>query len=379
MSAAPATPGPAGSPHPAMELLLTAIREPAVALDRFSLAEWDLVVRISRRADLLGHVAASVERSGLRERVPPCVLRHLDAARLLTLRQHEEIGHEVRRLRDVLEPLGVPVVLLKGAGYVLRGLVAGQGRRVSDIDILVPRERLADVESALMLSGWVTTKADAYDQHYYRTWMHELPPLRHLRRGTVLDVHHALVPLTGSLPPASRAFHEALQAIEGWPGVCTLGPTDMVLHSAAHLYTEGELDMGLRGLIDLEALMHQWAGDDAFCQALMARADALGWQAPLAQAMRQMQTLLAWPVPPQFNAWLDQHSARQLRHPWARLTDAMYRRALRPDHPVFGGAATALARAGLYLRGHWLRMPPLMLLRHLARKAVLSLREPREQ
>lgn len=371
--------GPAGSIHPAMELLLTAMREPGAALDRFNLAEWDLVVRIARRADLLGHVAASVERAGLRGRVPTCVLRHLDAARLLTLRQHEEIGHEVRRLRDVLGPLGMPVVLLKGAAYVLRGLQAGEGRRVSDIDILVPRERLADVESALMLAGWVTTKADAYDQHYYRTWMHELPPLRHLRRGTVLDVHHALVPLTGSLAPASQAFQDALQAIEAWPGVCSLAPVDMVLHSAAHLYTEGELEMGLRGLIDLEALLQQWAVDDAFCQALMARADALGWQAPLAQAFRQMQTLLAWPVPPPFAAWLERHAARPLHRPWARLTEAMYRRALRPDHPVFGGVATALARAGLYLRGHWLRMPPLMLLRHLARKAVLSLRQPGEQ
>ena len=41
-----------------------------------------------------------------------------------------------------------------------------------------------------------TTHHSAYDQRYYREWMHELPPLLHVRRQTALDVHHAIAPET---------------------------------------------------------------------------------------------------------------------------------------------------------------------------------------
>jgi len=45
--------------------------------------------------------------------------------------------------------------------------------------------------------------------------------------------------------------------------------------------------------------------------------------------------------------------------------DALFLRALKPDR----SAAAGLARQALYIRAHWLRMPPLMLARHLAIKA----------
>jgi hypothetical protein len=41
---------------------------------------------------------------------------------------------------------------------------------------LVPRERLDDVQEALLAAGWEWVKEDAYDDLYYRRWMHELPP-----------------------------------------------------------------------------------------------------------------------------------------------------------------------------------------------------------
>jgi hypothetical protein len=34
-----------------------------------------------------------------------------------------------------------------------------------------------------MLAGWAATHHDAYDQRYYRQWMHELPPMQPYARG----------------------------------------------------------------------------------------------------------------------------------------------------------------------------------------------------
>jgi hypothetical protein len=40
-----------------------------------------------------------------------------------------------------------------------------------------------------------------------------------------------------------------------------------------------------------------------------------------------------------------------------------------PSHPSCDRAFTGMARNLLYLRGHWLRMPPRLLVPHLLRKA----------
>ncbi|WP_291145042.1 nucleotidyltransferase family protein, partial [Hydrogenophaga sp.] len=225
--------------HPSLHLLTQSLFDHRAAA-QLSPGQWDLVIRLARRADVLGRMASTIGRHGAMAKLPVEVTRHLRSSMLLADRQHEEIRHEVRRLQGLFAPMQLPLILLKGAAYVIGELDAGHGRMVSDIDILVPRDRLADAESALMRAGWVSTKSDAYDQHYYRTWMHELPPLRHMRRGTVLDVHHALVPLTGSLASGSDAILAAAVPVPGWANVRTLAPADMVLHSAAHLFTEGE-------------------------------------------------------------------------------------------------------------------------------------------
>jgi hypothetical protein len=51
------------------------------------------------------------------------------------------------------------------------------------------------------------------------------------------------------------------------------------------------------------------------------------------------------------------------------LMDAIWRRALLCPHPGSGLTGTATALFALYVRGHWLRMPPLLLARHLTIKA----------
>src|SRR3569623_722245 len=47
-------------------------------------------------------------------------------------------------------------------------------------------------------------------------------------------------------------------------------------------------------------------------------------------------------------------------------------RSLLPDHPTCAMPCTRIAYKALYLRAHWLRMPPLPLTRHLLHKAFIS-------
>jgi len=105
---------------------------------------------------------------------------------------------------------------------------------------------LPEVEAALMLQGWATTHHNSYDQRYYRRWMHELPPLRHVTRATVLDVHHAILPETARLKPDSAKLLAASVPAQSDARFRVLAPADMVLHSATHLLHDEELRHGLR-------------------------------------------------------------------------------------------------------------------------------------
>jgi hypothetical protein len=326
-------------------------------------------------ADVLARLCELAEDTGQEASLPPQALRHLKAAQLVARRQHLELGFEAQHVRQALAAEGVPLVLLKGAAYVLAGLQAGKGRMVSDIDVLIPRERLADVESALMKAGWLSSTRDPYDQQYYRRWMHEIPALRHIHRGSVLDVHHSVVPPTAGYGLDVQKMLDAGAPLPGMAGVFALSDVDMVLHSSVHLMHEGELEMGFRGLVDIDALVNEFAlADAAFWDRLSERAISLNLQRPVFLALRYTQRLLGTGIP---QTCLDhlREAAASLGDRRLGWLDALYERGLRPVHTSLDDHYSGCARSALYARSHWLRMPPHLLVPHLLRKAGRQLKD----
>jgi hypothetical protein len=158
-------------------------------------------------------------------------------------------------------------------------------------------------------------------------------------------------------------------------GLFTLSPPDMIVHAAAHLFADGDLAGGLRNLWDIDRLLRQFgAQDEAFWPALHERAARHGLLPAVARAIRLAAHLYATPVnwcqTPIYNALNNNDAASPemgVRH---QLTaaDALYvRRLLARDG--WGRARRPLTRLGFYVRSHLLRMPPLMLARHLWTKA----------
>jgi hypothetical protein len=347
------------------DLVVAALREPP-ALAGLDSAQWDLLVRQARSAGLLARIAQLVEAGGWRAHVPLAALAHLEAARVLAAAHHEEMRREVEHIMRPLAPLVVPVVLLKGAAYLLGGLPAALGRTFSDVDILVPRQRLDEVETALLLSGWASTHNSPYDQRYYRQWMHELPPLQHIRRQTVLDVHHAILPDTARHRPDSVRLLAAARALPGMPAVHVLAPADMVLHCIAHLFHNEDMRRGLRDLSDLDRLLRHFSATVGFWDELLVRGGELDLERPLHYGLRCAHTILDTPIPaPVLRA---AHRAAP-GHTLQALMDGLWRRALASPHASASDALTPAANFMLYVRAHWLRMPPGPLLRHLAIKA----------
>ncbi|MBW6523875.1 nucleotidyltransferase family protein [Sphingomonas sp. RHCKR47] len=332
----------------AASLLARVLAEPdrAAGLDPTA---WNALIAAARAEQLIGSLALRVDLAA----VPPTVADVLHDARDAAIEQRRTALWEAEMTRRVLAPLGVPLVLLKGTAFVAAGLSAGQGRHIGDLDLLAPRGVLPAVEQALLEAGWAWAKPDAYDDDYYRRWMHELPPLIHRERDRMIDVHHTI------LPPTARPIPDADALIAGavplGNGLSVLAPADMVIHAALHLFADGDLAGGLRNLWDIDHLLRECADDDAdFWLKLHARAAEHQASAYVARAARLSARLFGTPIPSAWNRprMSDQLFARRLlaRDDWGRET--------RP--------ATRLA---FYVRSHWIRMPPLLLARHLLIKA----------
>ena len=360
---------PARLPLP-LPLLVQVLRAPAL-MASLDPAGWDWLLRQALAANLTASLYCLAEEAGLLEALPARPRRHLLWAAALLRRHGAGVRWEVARIGAALAPLGLPLILLKGAAYAAAGLAPSRGRLFSDIDILVPRAALPEVESALMKAGWISQHQDAYDQRYYRQWMHEIPPMQHAQRASMIDVHHAILPLTARAHPDPDQLRAAAVPVAGFgrARVHTLGPADMVLHSATHLFYDGEFDKGLRDLLDLHRLLLQFGTTPGWWEALPARAAALELSRPLFYALRYCVRIFGTPVPAATVAALEDAAPGTAL---LALMDALFGRALLPRHASCADRFSGVAHSLLYIRGNWLRMPPPLLARHLLHKAFIS-------
>jgi hypothetical protein len=357
-------------PHQ-VPLLIRVLRNPHAAAS-LDVAGWDLLLRQAQGAHMDASLLLLLEQAGCLDAAPAAPRAQLEWARVVLLQHGRAVRFEVRKIGSALAGLGLPLILLKGAAYAMAGLAPGRGRIFSDIDILVPKERISDVEGTLRLHGWLSTISDAYDQRYYREWMHELPPMEHLNRGNVIDVHHAILPETAAQRPDPAKLRAHAVPVAGLDVACevqVLAPRDMLLHSAVHLFSDGEFNHGLRDLFDIHRMLLEFGSQAGFWDGLVERAAELELTRPLFYALRYARRLLGTAVPP---AVLRQADIGRPNAALLPLMDALFGPALMPLHPSCTTATTKAAHGALYLRGNWLRMPPLLLARHLFHKAFLS-------
>lgn len=329
-------------------LLVTHLREPARLADADA-ATWGALIRIARAESTIGQLGALTHEIGIWNRLPGRVRAILGDSALYITHNHRETRWEIRQAQRALRTLGQPIVLLKGAAYVAAGLPAATGRSVGDLDLLLPRAAMVEAEALLLRSGWAPLKTDEYDDAYYRKWMHELPPLVHVERGTLIDVHHTILPLTARLTPDAEALVADARPLGD--GLYILEPADMVLHSAAHLFYDGDLDGGLRNLWDIHRLLGSFGQDQTFWTRLGERARLHQLGMPLARALRFSRDFFGTHVDPALAGRAD------------ALDALMRRRLLGCDR--WGRRRDPIARQLLYVRSHWLRMPPALLARHL--------------
>lgn len=329
-------------------LLVQTLRDP-VSAGRLRDADWTPLIALARAESLMGSLAYRLEG----QQLPAKAERLMEDARRDAEQARRQALWEAEMARRALAPTGVPVILLKGTAYVAAGLTAGVGRSIGDLDIMVPRESLEPVQRALLAAGWEWVKEDAYDDLYYRRWMHELPPLIHRERDRMIDVHHTILPLTARRTPDAVSMIAESIPLEN--GLRVLSPPDMVVHAVAHLFADGDLAGGLRNLWDIDRMLREFGTREGYWDELRERARRHQLGGEVARALRLAARLYGTPV--------DQRIAGRAKAP-----DRLFERRLLARNG-WGQDTRKGLRLGFYIRSHLLRMPPLMLARHLWVKA----------
>jgi len=350
--------------------LLDFLNDSNGSIARFSAQQWSLLIRQARATNLLSRVASRVCQSDNLSHLPDKVTTQLNNANTVGASSARSVRWEVKEIAEVLAEHNISCVLLKGAAYEMASLPPASGRLFADVDIMVSRSDIEAAERYFILKGWTATKLNAYDQKYYRKWMHEIPPLLHRDRSTLLDVHHTILPPTAGPKPDAQLLWSSAIELEDLSKVYVLAPEDMVLHSAAHLFHDGDLAGGLRDLVDLDALLRHFGTDPEFMANLFRRAQVMGLWRPLYYALRYCGGYLNTPMSPENRAECERSGAPNIAV--VAMMDFLVGQAFYPRVESREPRLTGFTNWLLYVRSHYLRMPLYLLLPHLMRKALRS-------
>jgi hypothetical protein len=226
-------------------LLKRALLAPASVTD-LAAPDLDLLIRSARRVRLLGRLAAELQSAGVFDTLPPVARDQFHGTLVYAEARARLARWELDRIAWALaDAPPSPVVAMKGCAYLLLGLPKAASRIMSDVDLMLPEAEIEAVEKRLNQKGWRTKPLSPYDDHYYRRWTHELPPLAHVERQVEIDLHHNLLPVTARLKPPAEPLLAAAVAVPGSPYRVLDGP-DMVLHAMVHLFYSDEMADKLR-------------------------------------------------------------------------------------------------------------------------------------
>lgn len=187
------------------------------------------------------------DQKGLYDELPPSVVDYLEAVYALNLEKNLSCEDQLSELISDLNKIEVRPVLLKGAAMLVGGLYPTSGERmITDLDILIPEERLSEVLVRMLALGYQSTegtidlaevalKALSHRHHY--------PALVHRDWPVSIELHvqpvvSRYLPLLASEDVLSGARKAVLPG-----GECLLpDPTKMIIHNVVHAFLFDTMD-----------------------------------------------------------------------------------------------------------------------------------------
>lgn len=225
--------------------------------------DWGLVVAMANQLLVTPALWVGLRDKDLAADLPPELREYLEAFHAVNAERNQRLKDQVVAAVRALNGRGVEPVLLKGAAHLFTDTFGDFGARMmGDLDLLVPKDRLATGLAALQSIGYAAGAAGAPK----RAEHHHHPPLFRSGDGAAIELHHELLaPVASHLLPTTIAWSQTQRLAAGPLTLRVLSPTCRVFHNLLHSeivnqnHVRGEVC--LRQLHDLVALCRRYGAE----------------------------------------------------------------------------------------------------------------------
>jgi hypothetical protein len=183
---------------------------------------------------------------------------------LQQIAEEKKARRQIKELKEVLDPEGIPFILLKGASAILRLYPEPGLRTFVDLDILIPSDRISQFKQTMMKTGYKPLSArnspedeelQKFDGHLDPLWKEE---------GIMIEPHLNILGAGGdhfiNLP---EIWQEKEETNSDGIKVCHLSREQFIVHTmfhfSRHLSDEGFGE--IKWLIDLLYAIKTWRVD----------------------------------------------------------------------------------------------------------------------
>lgn len=155
--------------------------------------DWPKVLQTANQNLISAALWSELRSLELENEIPLEVQNYLAEIFRLNSIRNQRIMLQTLEVAALCNTLGIEPILLKGAASLFHNIYRDHGSRMlTDIDVLVPRERADDCWELLRTHGYHPheTGENAALQHY----PHHLHPLSRAGEYAVIEIHHDVVP-----------------------------------------------------------------------------------------------------------------------------------------------------------------------------------------
>jgi hypothetical protein len=227
------------------------------------------------------------------ERVPAALRAEYDAFQRYHLARMLFLSDELRRADELLARNGIPLVAFKGAA--LAAFLYGDlsRREYGDLDILVPKDRVAEAERLLGSLGYSGPFGDVEFRHAFLAFQQQYAFVREDIRASI-DLHWHFNGVHSPFPlQPEDAWHEPAHVTIGDRRIATLSGANLALLLAGHGTKEAWKKLGW--VRDFATLIHREPGLD--WPGIFRRAQAQGCGNAVLLGCVLAHELLGVPVP----------------------------------------------------------------------------------
>ena len=182
-------------------------------------------------------------------------------------------------------------------------------------------------------------------------------------------MHHNIYPPISGRAPSVERFLASRVTTE--IGCFVLDPACTILHSAIHMFTNEDSSSWMRDLLDIILLLEEYGSEDTW-ENLILLAEEINFTAELAFCLTAVKFYSNLRLPVKA---LNCVKSQRLNAIQIWLMDTIFINAIVPEHDSVNKFNNRLAKQIVYFRGHWIKMPLPILIKHFAIKSFLAIRD----